>query len=411
MIPATLAFKKTQVDAREVHGRDRAVPAMQRWNEQFRIKYAHQILDVKEAAGDFFDGLRQGFTAGDVSKWQTAGVTVRSFFESLFTGKTQNEEATQVERFGLAIRNGFEWLVDHKDEIVEASKLVIDKLIQFGPAGLAAFGAFRLLSKAAPGLSTLTSVLPKLASGLPALLGSAAGGPITVGVILTAATIGGLVLAYQHSERFRDAINTAKDNVVKALPEFDKLKSAFNIDGEGGKSALGAGESTLVLFATLLERITASIGPMASAVSTAAPALSLLTGPLQVAEPFFKTFSGTLDTLTALMNGDFRAAWENFKTLVPNAIELVIRSVTPGIPWNSLLGGLDSVVNSILSKINRVIEGANKLPGVDISPIALGTKQAGRVVKPTKAASGHVAFDEQMLIVGDNRGRPARTRS
>ena len=115
---------------------------------------------------------------------------------------------------------------------------------------------------------------------LGSLLGSAAGGPISVGVILTAATIGGLVLAFQHSERFRDAVNKAKDNVVKALPEFEKLKSAFNIDGEGGKSALGAGESTLVLFATLLERITASIGPMASAVSTAAPALSLLTGPL-----------------------------------------------------------------------------------------------------------------------------------
>lgn len=404
LIPAQLAFKKAQVDvATFMVGT--AIPAVERWNNQFRIKYAHQILDVKAAISDFFDGLRQGFTAGDVSKWQTAGVTVRSFFESLFTGKTQNETATTVERVGLAIRNGFQWLVDNKDEIKDAFDLAIEKLVQFGPAGLAAFGAFSLLSKAGPALSALTGVLPKLATGLPALLASATGGPITIGIALTAATIGGLVLAYQHSERFRDAVNGIKDKVVEALPKLQEFVSGLHL-GPALQAAAEAGESLLVLFATLTERMAGDLIPVLSAL---APILGpIFNSALDSFTAFATVVAGLADTVTALINGDWRAAWDSFTSIIDDAIKFVANAITPGLPWGSLLNGLSSTVTSIGTQINRLITGFNSLPGPDVPLISLGGgKQVGKVAKPTRAATGHVAFNEQMLIVGDNRG--ART--
>ena len=124
--------------------------------------------------------------------------------------------------------------------------------------------------------------------------------------------------------------------------------------------------------------------------------------------------SGVMKLITAVMSGDWSAAWNAIKQIASNAwnsmtadfrgISNTIRSIG-GAMWNPISSGLSSVVSTVESQINRLIRAYNALPFLpNVSTISTGPARQLSVNSIPKLASGGLAFGPTLAMVGDNPG-------
>ena len=110
--------------------------------------------------------------------------------------------------------------------------------------------------------------------------------------------------------------------------------------------------------------------------------------------------SGIMQLATALMQGDWGAAWNAIKTIASNAwnsltaefrgISNTIKSIG-GAMWNPISSGLSSVVSTVESQINRLIRAYNALPFLpNVSTISTGPARQLSVNSIPKMATGGV---------------------
>ncbi len=124
--------------------------------------------------------------------------------------------------------------------------------------------------------------------------------------------------------------------------------------------------------------------------------------------------SGVMKLITAVMSGDWSAAWNAIKQIASNAwnsltadfrgMANTIRSIG-GAMWNPISSGLSSVVSNVESQINRLIRAYNSIPFLpNVSTISTGPARQLSVNSIPKFASGGLAFGPTLAMVGDNPG-------
>lgn len=110
--------------------------------------------------------------------------------------------------------------------------------------------------------------------------------------------------------------------------------------------------------------------------------------------------SGVMKLITAIMSGDWSAAWNAIKQIASNAwnsmtsefrgISNTIRSIG-GAMWNPISSGLSSVVSTVESQINRLIRAYNAIPFLpNVSTISTGPARSLSVNSIPKMAAGGV---------------------
>lgn len=125
------------------------------------------------------------------------------------------------------LQPAIDWVRDNFDEIKEKAELLAPVLA--GVAGSLA------LFQAASGAATALQVV---GGGLSALLGVVSLGPLALAAAAIGAIVGGLVLAYKHSESFRKAV----DGLVFAVGNFvQNVVGVFRADGLGAAAGYAFG--------------------------------------------------------------------------------------------------------------------------------------------------------------------------
>jgi hypothetical protein len=376
MIPLQLQFKQAQL-AVATFMVDRALPVLSRYSGILKDKFGPALGEAKDKAGEFVTGLSQGFVAGDVSGFQNAGVQIRSFFESAFTGKTQNEDPTGIEQVGLGLRRFVLFLVEYAPKVGQFIGDMFDKIgdvlgsdtVQEAWAGLS--DAWSEL------VETLTSEDAK------ALF----------------AGIGDAISAFFGSDKLGEGGGSAFAEFIAGIIGWLRLFLA--VVTAVLKYAIGFWEEhgdTVIAFA----------GVMGNAVGRI----------LELVGDMLRVINDLVDFVTAVVNGDWAAAWEAAKSLLGDALGWITDLVlllpltildAARTMWAPLYNELVPVVNRIIRVINDMIGGLNIFPGVDIdriSSVARAPEGKGKpVVRPLKilpAATGDVAYRQQIRLIGDN---------
>ena len=110
--------------------------------------------------------------------------------------------------------------------------------------------------------------------------------------------------------------------------------------------------------------------------------------------------SGVMKLITAIMQGDWGAAWNAIKQIASNAwnsmtaefrgITNTIRSIG-GAMWNPISSGLSSVVSQVESQINRLIKAYNAIPFLpNVSTLSTGPARQMSINSIPKMATGGV---------------------
>jgi hypothetical protein len=384
LIPLTLKLKEAEL-AVATFLVDKGIPVLEKYGSALKDKLSPYFAEAKQAAKEFFDGLKaNGVDASTFEGIAKLGADIREFVSALVTGKASGGETSGVEKIALAIRDAFdtlkasgEWLINHKDVLIGA-------IIGIG----AAFAVIQV-AQAVAGIAELIGSLGLLVEAGPILLIGAA--IVAVGAAA--------VYAYTHFQPFHDAVNKV------ASVTWELLK------------AVGGVVVAFVEMANHSDAVRGSLSFVWEAIKFGATVLGdFLSAAGTTFADVVRVITDALHLVTALLKGDWSGAWAAAKQLVIDGL-LVIGDALIGLPatilkaasglWDPLLQGLAPVVNAIIEQLNRVIHGVNLInPFSDIPDIpSLSTGKAAAVVRPTKlrqAASGHVAYRQQSLIVGDN---------
>lgn len=125
--------------------------------------------------------------------------------------------------------------------------------------------------------------------------------------------------------------------------------------------------------------------------------------------------SGVMQLATALMKGDWGAAWTAIKTIASNAwnsmtaefrgIANTIRGIG-GAMWNPISSGLSSVVSNVESQINRLIRAYNSIPFLpNVSTLSTGPARQLSVNSIPKLAAGGVVTSPTLAWLAE-AGQP-----
>jgi len=127
--------------------------------------------------------------------------------------------------------------------------------------------------------------------------------------------------------------------------------------------------------------------------------------------------SGVMKFWTAVLQGDWSAAWAAIKQVVSAAFGSIwadVQAATAPIRanlatlWNGLSGSLSSIVSQVESQLNRLISVYNntvgRIPGVADIPSIGGPARNLATNRIPKFASGGLAFGPTLAVVGDNPG-------
>lgn len=232
------------------------------------------------------------------------------------------------------LQPAIDWIGDNFDEIKEKAELLAPVLASVA-ASLALFQA----------TSGAATALQAVGAAFPALIGAVSLGPLTLAAVAIGAIVGGLILAYKHSESFRNAV----DKLVTSVGNFiSDVVAVFRADGlgaaagyafgriaEAAKAALSwlsvwlAGTAIPWLLETgqqLLSRLAVWVaGTALPAVAAEALKLAEKLGVFlfQATEYLRENLPGWLATLVQFMNG----------TVLPAIVTFAAEMATKMIVW------------------------------------------------------------------------------
>jgi len=120
-----------------------------------------------------------------------------------------------------------------------------------------------------------------------------------------------------------------------------------------------------------------------------------------------KIFTGIIDFIKNVFTGNWKAAFENLKSIISNIFQMMINSVKT--PINAIIGIINGMISGITSGINSVVNALNKLkidvPGwvTDLTGVSsfgfnLSTVSARQI---PYLAEGGTAIEEGSAIVGE----------
>ena len=213
------------------------------------------------------------------------------------------------------------FIVNHKDIILTIASMA---------------ATFSLLNKAIKGISIAVNIF-KLAWAI--LNGTIALTPIGWIIIGITALVGAFVLAYQHSETFRNVVNNAfikiKDAAMKLYETFSGVFSSLKSWLEEHQGLVQGFKNAIVaIIQGILDFVSNSISGFADMLSKC---VDFVADYVQLVKDIF--------------SGNWKAVWEDFKNIVKDAIEIVKSW------WNSLTNLMQNPIKTSISVAKSIFGG------------------------------------------------------
>ena len=180
--------------------------------------------------------------------------------------------------------------------------------------------------------------------------------PIGMIAIAIGAVVAALIYAYQHSETFRNVVNSA----VEAVKEkFETFRARVQICLEAIQQFLERHKeevsSVKEFISSVIELMISILGSCVSAIG------SMLSGLITV-------ITGVVDMIRGIFDGDWKAVWEGFKEVVKGAIEIVKGW------WNGLLDLFNKPINFVVNLFKKDQSETETVSSEEVGQNAKGTK-------------------------------------
>ena len=203
-------------------------------------------------------------------------------------------------------------------------------------------------------INTVSGYITKFKMALSGL--SLSISPIGMIAIAIGAVVAALIYAYQHSETFRNVVNSA----VEAVKEkFETFRARVQICLEAIQQFLERHKeevsSVKEFISSVIELMISILGSCVSAIG------SMLSGLITV-------ITGVVDIIRGIFDGDWKAVWEGFKEVVKGAIEIVKGW------WNGLLDLFNKPINFVVNLFKKDQSETETVSSEEVGQNAKGTK-------------------------------------
>ena len=203
-------------------------------------------------------------------------------------------------------------------------------------------------------INTVSGYITKFKMALSGL--SLSISPIGMIAIAIGAVVAALIYAYQHSETFRNVVNSA----VEAVKEkFETFRARVQICLEAIQQFLERHKeevsSVKEFISSVIELMISILGSCVSTIG------SMLSGLITV-------ITGVVDIIRGIFDGDWRAVWEGFKEVVKGAIEIVKGW------WNGLLDLFNKPINFVVNLFKKDQSETETVSSEEVGQNAKGTK-------------------------------------
>ena len=202
-------------------------------------------------------------------------------------------------------------------------------------------------------INTVSGYITKFKMALSGL--SLSISPIGMIAIAIGAVVAALIYAYQHSETFRNVVNSA----VEAVKEkFETFRARVQICLEAIQQFLERHKEEV---SSVKEFISGVIELMISILGTCVSTIgSMLSGLITV-------ITGVVDMIRGIFDGDWKAVWEGFKEVVKGAIEIVKGW------WNGLLDLFNKPINFVVNLFKKDQSETETVTSEEVGENAKGT--------------------------------------
>ena len=202
-------------------------------------------------------------------------------------------------------------------------------------------------------INTVSGYITKFKMALSGL--SLSISPIGMIAIAIGAVVAALIYAYQHSETFRNVVNSA----VEAVKEkFETFRARVQICLEAIQQFLERHKEEV---SSVKEFISSVIELMISILGTCVSTIgSMLSGLIDV-------IIGVVDMIRGIFDGDWKAVWEGFKEVVKGAIEIVKGW------WNGLLDLFNKPINFVVNLFKKDQSETETVSSEEVGENAKGT--------------------------------------
>ena len=211
---------------------------------------------------------------------------------------------------------------------------------------VSAFIAFKTINKVSGYITKFKMALSGLSLSIS---------PIGMIAIAIGAVVAALIYAYQHSETFRNVVNSA----VEAVKEkFETFRARVQICLEAIQQFLERHKEEV---SSVKEFISGVIELMISILGTCVSTIgSMLSGLITV-------ITGVVDMIRGIFDGDWKAVWEGFKEVVKGAIEIVKGW------WNGLLDLFNKPINFVVNLFKKDQSETETVSSEEVGKNAKGT--------------------------------------
>ena len=202
-------------------------------------------------------------------------------------------------------------------------------------------------------INTVSGYITKFKMALSGL--SLSISPIGMIAIAIGAVVAALIYAYQHSETFRNVVNSA----VEAVKEkFETFRARVQICLEAIQQFLERHKeevsSVKEFISSVIELMISILGSCVSAIG------SMLSGLITV-------ITGVVDMIRGIFDGDWKAVWEGFKEVVKGAIEIVEGW------WNGLLDLFNKPISFVVNLFKNDQSETETVSSEEVGQNAKGT--------------------------------------
>ena len=202
-------------------------------------------------------------------------------------------------------------------------------------------------------INTVSGYITKFKMALSGL--SLSISPIGMIAIAIGAVVAALIYAYQHSETFRNVVNSA----VEAVKEkFETFRARVQICLEAIQQFLERHKeevsSVKEFISSVIELMISILGSCVSTIG------SMLSGLITV-------ITGVVDMIRGIFDGDWKAVWEGFKEVVKGAIEIVKGW------WNGLLDLFNKPINFVVNLFKKDQSETETVSSEEVGQNAKGT--------------------------------------
>lgn len=262
-------------------------------------------------------------------------------------GKAFEEMAGKVASVMPQVIEKLTWFIDHGDAVVGVITAIASAFVALKAAGIVGgiIGTIKdRLDEVAKGTSMIGTVMKVLGTG-----------PIPIIIAAVAALVGALVVAYNTSETFRNAVNNLFSKIAESVgPIIEQAISAFSGLGTVISDVLGFAFVNIVpVLARFLEfigQMVVGIAPLiAQLVGSLAPVIAtIVTVLMNVIQAIMPALGAALNVIMSVLEAVGPVVM-NILSIVVSVVSSIIQTLSP------ILSVIGLIVTTIIASVSPII--------------------------------------------------------